>query len=506
MTLLTDRYSDKIRGILSCYDRVVIQGTLPVFCYAQGMSGFLKHNEIRIFDYPHFAEPLRDELRENAERIAKDNGLEIEFIRKKNFRKEDRIREILKERGDQPGLVHIFSAMEPCQTYKPWHDKKTHDTFLKPDSGKCLHYYFYLIDEELGLCYVRVPTWCPFRLQIYFNGHSRLAASLSRHGISWTLMDNAFSDISDFNQAQSLGDSFTVDSLHIKLDSLAQRFCPVIKKFDLRYHWSIMQAEYATDIVFKHQKDLQAIYGHLTRTAIHTVKPDNIATFLGRKLNANYRGEMGNNFNTRIEGTRIKHTMGPVSIKMYDKFGLILRIETTVNDVSFFKHYRSVEQRDGNKTHKLAQMKKAIYSLPALGQLLLAANRRYLDFISAIEDPGVGIKKLHKISKTVVHGERSYKGFNLFDDDDQLLFESITSGQFTISGFHNKHLRSKLQGKTSAQISRILKRLHLHGLIRKVGRTYKYYLTKLGSQIVTMGLKLKELVLIPALAGQLDLP
>ena len=133
MMLFTERYAQKIRGVLSCFDRVVIQGTLPTFCYAQGMTGFLSYKNIRIFDYPRFAEPLRDELRDNAEQIARENGLEIDFIRKKNFRKEDRIRAILNTRGHQPGLVHIFSAMEPCQTYKPWHDKQTHKTFLKPD-------------------------------------------------------------------------------------------------------------------------------------------------------------------------------------------------------------------------------------------------------------------------------------------------------------------------------------------------------------------------------------
>ena len=57
-------------------------------------------------------------------------------------------------------------------------NKRTHETFLKPTTGKCLHYYFYFIDEELGLCYLRVPTWCPFRLQFYFNGHSWLARQL----------------------------------------------------------------------------------------------------------------------------------------------------------------------------------------------------------------------------------------------------------------------------------------------------------------------------------------
>jgi len=505
MVLLTDRYAEKISGVLSCFDRVVIQGTLPTFCYAEGMTGFLYFKKIKIFDYPRFAEPLRDELRKNAEQAAKQNSLEIEFIRKKNFRKEDRIRDILSARGAHPGLVHIFSAMEPCQTYKPWHNKQTNKTYLRPDDGKCLHYYFYVIDEQLGLCYVRVPTWCPFRLQIYFNGHSRLALSLNDNNIPFTLIDNVFAAIADLDRAQSLSDGFKVETLHERLDLFAERYCPIIKQFDFRYHWSIMQAEYATDIIFKHQKDLQLIYGNLTRTAIHTVKPDNIATFLGRKLDYRYQDEMGNNFNTRIEGTRIRHTMGPVSIKMYDKFGLILRIETTVNDVSFFKHYRLVEHRDGTETKKLAQMKKGIYSLTALQQLLLAANRRYLEFISAIDDPTSGIDKLDKITKTAVERSRSYKGFNLFDDQDQSLFQSIASGEFTISGFQNKHLRRKLFGKTSAQISRMIKRLHAHGLIRKIGRTYKYYLTKLGSEVITMGLKIKELVVIPCLAGNLAL-
>ena len=102
--------------------------------------------------------------------------------------------------------------------------------------------------------------------------------------------------------------------------------------------------------MFSRQANLQTIYGNLIRTAIHTVKPDDIATFLGKKLNGNYQDEMGNRFNTRIEGTRIKHTMAPVSIKMYDKFRLILRIETTVVNVSFFKHYREVEHKDGTRS------------------------------------------------------------------------------------------------------------------------------------------------------------
>ncbi|MBI4958233.1 MAG: helix-turn-helix transcriptional regulator [Desulfovibrio sp.] len=501
MASFISRYSDKIRGTLSCYDRVVIQGILPGLCYAQGMTSYLYSHNIRIFDYARFAEPLRDVIRENAERLAAEQGIKIEFVRKlKAFRKEKRIAAIIQKRGTHPGLVHILSGMETCVSYKPWHDKKSHKTFLIPDSGKCLHYYFYFIDPEFGLCYLRVPTWCPFRLQFYFNGHNQLAAKLRKRGVDFQLVDNAFVAIDNWRLAQRLADEWNVHSLHQALDRFAKLFCPIISKLGVTYHWSIMQVERATDIVFSRQEELQVIYDTLTRTAIHTVKPEHVATFLGRKLTGNYQDELGNDFNTRIEGTRIKHHMGPVSIKMYDKFGLVLRIETTANDVTFFRHHRMVEQRDGTREFKLAAVKKSIYSLqPALRDLLCASNQRYLDFISEMNDPSSGIKALDKISTSVEENGRTYKGFNFFSAEDQRLFEMILRGEFNISGMRNSDIRSHLIKRTSSQVSHLLKRLRMHGLIKKIGKTYKYYLTNFGRHVALAGLKLKHLVLIPSL-------
>jgi hypothetical protein len=501
--LLTERYESQIAGVLSCYDRIILQGTAPKWCYASGMTDYFYAHQIRIFDYPKWAEPLRDAIRQNMERLAAANGMEIEFVRsKKKFRQEKRVKEVLALRGEGPGLVCILSAMEPCGTYKPWHNKKTPKTYRKPDEAKCLHYYVYFIDPDLGLCYVRVPTWCPFRLPVYSNGHSYLARQLRQRQIEYRVLDNAFGWIADFERAQKLADNFSVEMLHRKLDEFADRYCPVIRQFGLSYHWSLDQVEFATDVVFARQADWQAIYDRLTRAAIHTVKPDNIATFLGRKLSGHYQDEMGNRFNTRIGGTRIQHTMGPVSIKMYDQFQLILRIETTVDNVSFFKHYREVEHRDGARSMAWAEMKKTIYSLAPLRELLVASNRRYLEFISTLEDDRAGADKRNKISPAVGENDRNCRGFNFFDPQDEELFESLGSGEFNISGFQNKDLRRRLSGRTSAQISRIMKRLRVHGLAKKIGRTYKYYLTALGKQVIALGLKLKELYIIPALTAQ----
>jgi hypothetical protein len=502
MASLLSRYADKIAGVLGCYDRVVLYGTLPGLCYAEGMAAFLRARNIRIFDYPRWAEPLRDMIRENAERVAKEHGVEIEFVRN-HIRKEARIAEVLAHRGEEPGLVHILSAMEQCGTYRPWHDKKTGKTLLKPDRGKCLHYYFYFVDEEFGLCYVRVPTWAPFRLQIYFNGHHWLAARLRQCGIGHVLRDNAFVSLDDFAKAQELADDFDVSRLHRALDRFANRYCPVLQEVGVTYHWSIMQLEYATDVVFRRQRDLAALYETLVRTAVHAVKPDHVATFLGRRLDDRFRDELGNDFSTRIEGTRIRHPMGPASIKMYDKFALVLRIETTANDVTFFKHHRKVEQRNGTTTHKLAPVKKTIYSLdPDLRELLCAANRRYLDFISELDDPSAGIKALDTVSRPSVDANgRSHRGFNLFLGKDQQLFETLLRGEFAISGMRSKDLQRHLPGTTPSQASYLLKRLRTHGLLKRIGRTYKYYLTSFGRHVVAAGLKVKELFVIPALAA-----
>ncbi len=504
MTLLTERYTNQIAGVLSCYDRIIVTGTLPGICYAEGMASYLRIHGIRLFDYPQFVEPLREAIRENAERLAREHGLEIEFIRSAHaFRKEERVRAILAQRGDQPGLVHVFSAMEPCAAFTPWHDKATGRTTLRYKDGKCLHYYFYFLDSEFGLCYLRVPTWAPFRLQFYSNGHHWLAGKLRQAGIACQPLDNTFSTIADFSQAQALADAFRIERLHHALDGFAERYCPVLERFGATYHWSIMQVEYATDLIFHRQDELRPLYDALVRTAVHAVKPDHIATFLGRKLTGHYQDELGNDFHTRVEGACLKHHMGPVALKLYDKQALVLRIETTVNDVAFFRHHRTVEHRHGTSETKLAPMQKTIYSLGPLRELLLAANRRYLAFLSDLTDPTAGVQRVERLAEPVRQEARSYPGFNLFSSQDLDLFLALTRGEWQISGFRNAALRRVLPDRSAPQVSRLLKRLHVHGLIKKIGRTYKYYLTQTGQQVGLTALKLRELVVIPSLAGLL---
>ena len=164
-------------------------------------------------------------------------------------------------------------------------------------------------------------------------------------------------------------------------------------------------------------------------------------------------------------------------IKLYDKFAIMARVECTANDVSFFKHHRWVEQRNGEKIWKLAPLRKSIYSLRDLRKLMKAANERYLTFMAAIDNPDTGLKAIDKIAKPTRDNARSFRGFN-------------------------SDLRAHIRGLSTSRSSYLLKRLRTHGLIKKVGHRYKYYLTQFGRRVLAATLKLREYVVIPSLCAQ----
>nr|WP_297932767.1 hypothetical protein [uncultured Blautia sp.] len=178
----------------------------------------------------------------------------------------------------------------------------------------------------------------------------------------------------------------STEDLHKILDVLAKRYCPVADSLNLCYAWTVQQIECATDIMFKHSDDLILLYDDIVMAAIFTVKSDNIATFLGQRITFNCKKEVGANYNQRILGRRIKHHMGNVSIKMYDKFGYVLRIESTCNDIGTFQVKRQVEHWDGSFREQKTHLKKSIYNIYQLFTIIKAANYRYLEFVSLFDD------------------------------------------------------------------------------------------------------------------------
>jgi hypothetical protein len=438
-------------------------------------------------------------VRDGAASLAVAAGISIEHITRSHIRKEEVVARVLEQRGDHPGLVHIISAMEACGSYRPWHDKASGKTFVRPDSGKCLHYHFYFMDAALGLVYLRVPTWSPFRLQFYCNGHSWLARQLTAEGIGYTMADNAFVRIDNWQRAQELADALSPDLLHRTLDGYAAQCCPVCDVFGQSYHWSLMQVEYATDLAFRSATTLGPLYDQLVRQSVLNVKAEQVANFLGRHITPQLAQEIGSQFATRIEGTCIKHRFGKCSIKMYDKCGIVLRIETTTNDVSFFKHHRKVEHREGPPIRELAPVKKSIYSLIDLREILLGCNRRYLTHLSALDDFSAGVRALERLTKPHKVEQKTVKGINFFEPSDATLLHALQNPRVNIAGIRRGDLLPDLEMFSPNRLSRHLRRLLDLGVIKRVTGTYRYYLTKAGRAATAAAERLTAATLIPAM-------
>jgi hypothetical protein len=499
--LLTERYNNEISGMLGCYDRVIIRGTPGNLGYAEGMTVFFNSRGFKVFDFHKVYTPITDGNKANIEKLALENGIEIEYVRKTGaFRKDDKIAQMLMKRGNDIGLVHIFSQLELLNTFDPWYDKATKRCYFKPASTKRLVYYVYFIDKFLGLCYIKIPTVAPFALGFYFNGHGLLETKLNKENMSFIKHENAFLSISDFEKAQNLSNEIEVKKIHTILDGCARRYCPLPEDWDVRYQWTLSEVEYSYDIVFKNAEVLKPIYDNIITTAMHTITPENIANYLGKRFSLQFGGEAGSRYNKRILGTRIKHQLGDTSVKIYDKFGSVLRIEVTSRNVSEMRVFRDVQKRDGTTEAKMAPVKKSIYSLFDLTKLFVRACIRYPEAISAFDDPTDGLKKLDKAVENVAENNRNYKGFNFFSIEDKRILLAVANPKFNIDGMRNKHLRELLPEKNTGQISRLFKRLCVHNLIEKVRGTLKYRLTTLGKKVITAGLGFINMSLVPLLA------
>lgn len=239
-------------------------------------------------------------------------------------------------------------------------------------------------------------------------------------------------------------------------------------------------------------------YEEISGHAVLTVKIDEMARFWDKRLSPEARA--ATRFCTRVEGTCIRNHLGLQSLKMYDR-GRILRIEATSNDITFFRHHRKVDHKDGSTEHKVAPLKKSIYSLTDLDGFMAAACRRYLKFIGTLEDHTAQRHDLDHISRPRDERDRSWRGFN-FSSRKTSRYYTRCFAESSSSTVLAAVLRRLFASKTAAQIGRILKRLRLHGLIRRVGHTYRYYLTSLGRRALVVAHKLTEHLIIPALAPE----
>jgi len=500
------RHRDRILGVLSGFDRILFRGTLRSISYLQGLEQFLKYHGILYKDFGRFAQGLSQALKDRATEVIEQSGRPYIYLESSAPSKEMMAQRIAQRDQISEGLICVLGCVEPCQSFAIRKDRESKMLKLIPAKRKCLHYYFYYLDREFGLIHVRLETWLPFSIQVYVNGREYLARRLERAGIGFEKHDNCFTRVDNLKRAQEMLDDLVSRKWERFLNALARRVNPLLEAdsgLELHgYYWTIRQSEVATDVMFRDAKALEAIYPLLVRHAIEEFRCKDVLRFLGRKLTSAKTEEVTSELRELVEGVRIKHRLGENSIKMYDKQGSVLRIETTINNPRPFRALREMIQ-DGQPCLKWLPMRKGLADIARRVEISRAANRRYLEALAVVGQPLPTKEVLDPVSQPVRKEKRSYRPLRPIAPEDNELLAAVLSGEHVPEGFRNRDIREKIapgvrprstQARAiTSRITRYMGLLRAHGLIRKVPHTQRYRITTKGHEVITTALRLREL-------------
>jgi hypothetical protein len=416
--------------------------------------------------------------------------------------KEKLIHKLLREKPHTAGLVAVLCCKEHCRTVKLLGGRGRPRLAFRPRPQRVL--YFYFLDVQFGLMYVRLQTLFPFTAQIYVNGHEWLACQMTNKRIGFVQADNSFVDIDDFDHAQELADQFSkLDWVNI-LDRFVESVNPLLKQPWLGqrcYRWVIDQAEFSTDLLFRSNAELAKVYPQLLEHALLNFSAEDILKFLGRKLDPRFQGEVLTDLKKgRHPGARIKHRMKNNWLKMYDKFGQILRIETVINQPREFK-VRRARQRNGTRQMLWCPMNKGVANFYHYHAVARQSNERYLDALATAAMPCATVKQLDKLHKPARFGNRRRRALNVLSAADQRLFLAVLRGDHCVNGFRNVDVAKVLfptpansvreRRRRSTQVSRKLQLLRAHRLIAPIRSSYRYRITRTGQTLMNSAITVR---------------
>ena len=325
------KFTSVIVAVLSCFDRVIFKGHLAL-ASPRELEYFVDCVlKVRRCDFMKIIGPSTPTVWSSMPKNARKAGRTYIYLTGK-FRKDDWAKKLIRDQGIAEGLVGILCTQETCPSFKLMTGPNRPQFVSRDRQQRVLYYYF--LDPQFGLIYVRLQTWLPFTVQVYVNGHEWLAQQMVQKKLGFVQQQNAFTQLDDPVQAQRLSDRFAKLNWSRILDRWARQVNPSLRELfpDYPVHWVVDQAEYATDLLFKSREAFGGLVSAVLDYAVLTFTPKDILGFLGRKWDRRFDGEVHTEYEEdRWFGTRIKHRMKTNWLKMYDKFARILRVETVIN-------------------------------------------------------------------------------------------------------------------------------------------------------------------------------
>lgn len=494
---LLESYQDKIIGAVRGLDRIRFRGTLRLLANHTGMRKFMSFTNVLLKDFATWAEGLTAVMRQSCQAKADELGIEIHYLRSPNINKEKYVREVAESRGIKEGSICMLSVVEPCIAPMVKGNKRRKKLELVMARRKCIFVYHYFDDPVFGFGHVRIQSWLPFNISICLNGRHWLEKQLQKEGIGYIKDGNCFPWIEDIDTAQNLFNKQLETDWSQMLMRLTLKSCPalatVVSPLRPDYYWSADNTEWATDVMFESVKSLDELYPSLLHHAMHVSDSPSVMRYFGRRqLGGGYPAEIISDYRRRYEGIRIKHWKNHNSIKMYNKSGSILRIETTINSTREFKVYRHPDD-DLNRPASWQKMRKGVADLHRRCQISDQCNDRYADALASVQVK----QRLKEIAapacNKIRRNRKNYRGLNPWQEQDYQLLSFLAKGENALAGFRNKDLRRWLypepedvgkqqHRKYAGRTTRRIKLLRVHGLVKKVAKENRYMITAKGQR------------------------
>ena len=489
------RYRPLITAVLSGFDRLVFRGTLLPLVMPGGMYTFLTRANVALLDFKPYVLATSERVKAAALREALARDRPVRYLESSTIDKEALARRLLAEHPVDEGLICVFKALEPCMSFEYHRSPDPRERGLRLRPRKCLHVYQYYRHRVFGFLHARLQTWFPFAIQICLNGREWLARQLERRGRpDFRRHDNCFTRLPNPARAQRLMDQQLRLGWPRALDTLARALNPlhaeIFKPWPQTYYWSVYQSEWATDLLFKDPQALAAIYPSLVRHATLHFQSSDVMRFLERKVHGNFTGELTSRLNARPEGVRVKHWVHGNSIKMYDKAGRVLRVETTIAKATDFKVFRPLQHQPRGAL-AWRPLRKGVADLYRRAQVSQRSNEHYLDALATVDDGTPLHRLLDQVGRPTADRGRRVRALRIGDPADLALFQAVSRGEWATAGFRNRDLRHLLYPtpgamahvearRLTAKVTRQLRLLRAHGLIHKIPKTHRYRLSPKG--------------------------
>jgi len=495
-------------GVLSGFDRLVLRGTLRSIAFAEGMFHFLCRVGVLLKDFGASVEKTSNQLRAASCEAAERLGRPIRYLPSADTRKEVVARQIAQADGISEGLICILTCVEPCRSFEVHRDRERKRLVLESRQRKCLHLYHYWMDRDFGFMHARIQTWFPFSIQVCLNGREWLARQMDRQGMAYERRENCFARIEDVPAAQQRMDRLLRLRWSTVLDKIARQLNPLGQKLlgglPIPYYWSVHQSEWATDIMFQSPAALAAVYPALVRGGMMAFSSRDVMRFLGKKPHGNFQGEVVSHYKQRSEGICVRHQLKQNSVKMYDKQGSVLRVETTINRPADFRVFRP-QQSDPDGPCQWQTMRKGIADLHRRAEVSQASNERYLEALASLNTDQPLPELLIPVCRPVSWRGKRVRALQPWCPHDRALLQAINRGEFAINGLRNRdllailhpdvHTSEDAKRRAASRVTRSLRLLRAHGILRKVPRTHRYMLTTRGRNITTAILTYQNLTL-----------